>query len=539
MALDGPIVSTSEGAIQGTRDGAAHVFRGIPYAAPPVGPLRFKPPVRAAAWDGVRPCIEFGAACPQPGAGRPGKYGVLQPTDEDCLFLNVWTPAPDDARRPVMVFLHGGANMGGSGGVEVYNGARTAARGAVVVTVNYRLGALGFLHLAELFDGYQGSGNAGVLDCARAIEWVHENIAAFGGDPDRITVLGSSAGAWNLAAAMCMPATLGLIRRAAPMSSVSGVHRSAQGATRGTLALLSVLGLGRADLAALVALPAARFIEAVGYSSLPALPVVDGTHLLSAPYDAMRAGLTDGIDVLCGSATEESRSEAYVDLDAHHPVFRETAYDLRPLVPWTTKSDAEIEAIYAQAAIERGREPSPPNMYSTALSDRMIMGGIALAEARAASAGGAASSAGDPGAPATYMYRMSWRSPAADGAFGAYHGVPTPFIFDNPDLPTWTATLGDPPPRELSRLYNSSLMAFADTGDPNVEGLPHWPRYHAGARATLDWNTTPTVLEDPDAARRRLYAEAPATDWLIREPGEGWQPPFVRPPQAAAAPAAG
>jgi para-nitrobenzyl esterase len=499
---DGPVVSTSEGKVQGTYDGEAIVFRGIPYAAPPVGPLRFKPPVRPAAWDGVRPCVEFGAACPQIASGLQHKYGVPEPLDEDCLFLNVWTSAVDDERRPVMVFVHGGANILGSGGTPVYNGARTAMRGAVVVTINYRLGALGFLHLAELLPGYEGSGNAGILDTVRALEWVKENIASFGGDPDRITVLGSSAGGLNLTAAITMPAARGLVRRAIPMSSVAGVHRTAEQAAAGAIAALEAVGLDARNAASVLDIPAAELVARMPFPHLPALAVVDGAYLPDAPYVLISQGATDAIDILVGSTTEERRNEVLVDMTSEAAQFKDLDYsDLATLLPWTGLSDAQIRAVYEPSVAASGREPNPVNVWAAALSDRMIVGGIAVADARLGR-----------DAP-TYMYRMAWRSPAAGGEHGAYHGVPTPFVFDNPDLPTWRMTLGEEPPRELSRLYNKALIAFAATGSPAIPEVGDWPRYELPDRWTMEWDLEPRMVRDPDAARRELYAGAPQTAW--------------------------
>jgi para-nitrobenzyl esterase len=502
---DGPIVSVAEGKLQGTYDGPAVVFRGVPYAAPPIGPLRFKPPVAAPAWDGVRPCVEFGSASPQRGAGVPGKYGVPESTSEDCLYLNIWTSAADDGLRPVMLFLHGGANMIGSSGTHVYNGTRTAMRGAVVVTANYRLGPFGFLHLDGLLPGYVGSGNAGILDGIKALEWVKQNIAAFGGDPDRITLMGSSAGGFNLATAITMPAAAGLARRAVPMSAIGGVHRTIEAATLSTLQTLDALGIDRADPARVLDVPTQRLLEAATFPMLQPIAVVDGVTLPTTVYEAIAAGVTDDIEILVGGTTEERRGEMFADMAAEHPQMRPGDYsDLTTKLSWTGLSDAQLREIYAASVTAEGREPTAENIWAAVVSDRTIYGGVAVAIARA--------NAAKP----TFVYRSAFHSPQHDGLFGAYHGVPTPFIFDNPELPTWTATLGDPPPLELSRLYNKALIAFAETGSPTIDELPEWLPYDLEHRWTMQWDLETTLVSDPEPARRALYDNAPPSSWRNR-----------------------
>jgi para-nitrobenzyl esterase len=507
---DGPVVSTTEGKLQGTYDGTAIVFRGVPFAAPPVGPLRFKPPQRPDRWEGVRPAVEFGGACPQPRAGVEGKYGVMQALDEDCLYLNLWTPATDDARRPVMVFLHGGANMIGAGSSKVYNGTRTAMRGAVVVTVNYRLGAFGFLHLADLMPGYEGSGNAALLDAVRAVEWVKENIEAFGGDPDRITLMGSSAGGCNTTSVIAMPASAGLIRRAVPMSSVSGAFRTRESGHEDTLAVYSTLGLDPRQPESILTVPSMRFVDLVGRQVMQPIATVDGDTLPMPAYLAIQGGAASELDVIVGGTTEERRVELIdigeslegLNMDRPNAQFKVGDYsDLSTFVPWTGMSDAQVRPVFEAAVIAGGRAGSEIDIWASALSQRMIQGGIKLADSRVNAQG------------ATFVYSMAWRSPAQDEKFGAYHGVPTPFIFDNADLPSWTGTLGDPPPLELSRLYNESLIAFAATGSPSVEGLPEWRAYEPEHRWTMRWDRTPEVVSDPDSEVRKLWESAPESYW--------------------------
>jgi para-nitrobenzyl esterase len=206
--------ATASGRMRGIDNESCVVFKGIPFVAPPTGTRRFRPPQPVEPWDGVRDCTQFGPICPQhpwtgPGAVNTAFEGA-QPMDEDCLFLNVWTPAVDDGRRPTMVFIPGGAFRTGSGSAPAYDGTAFARDGVVLVTLNYRLHALGFLALDGLFDCAEGSGNLGILDQIAALRWVRDNIAGFGGDPDNVTVFGESAGAMSIGTLLGTPAARGL-----------------------------------------------------------------------------------------------------------------------------------------------------------------------------------------------------------------------------------------------------------------------------------------------------------------------------------------
>jgi para-nitrobenzyl esterase len=296
------IAATRSGKVEGVEHDGVLVFRGIPYAAPPVGPRRFLPPAREAAWDGVRDATRFSPEIAQadlPIARMLGSGGAN--SSEDGLYLNVWTPACDDARRPVMVWIHGGAYIFGSGSVAWYDGTRFARQGDVVlVTINYRLGPLGFLHLADEFGpALAGSGNAGILDQVAALEWVRESIAGFGGNPDDVTIFGESAGANSVGTLLGLPAARGLFHKAIAQSGagmwVSDRDRAASIA-RLTLDQLpgrprdieTLQSLPVADLFA--AQPGARVGAGASGGGLTWQPVVDGDVLTQKPLDAVKAG---------------------------------------------------------------------------------------------------------------------------------------------------------------------------------------------------------------------------------------------------------
>src|SRR5580765_4394943 len=309
------IAATRSGKVEGIERDGVLVFRGIPFAAPPLGPRRFRPPVREEAWDGVRDATRFSPEIAQaelPLAHVLGSAGGE--SKEDGLYLNVWTPACDDARRPVMVWIHGGAYVFGSGSVPWYDGTHFAQHGdVVVVTLNYRLGPLGFLYLDDDFD-IAGSGNAGILDQVAALEWVRDSIAAFGGNPDDVTIFGESAGANSVATMLAMPAARGLFRKAIAQSAAGAWVSTRQRAAKVARRTIEKLGVRADDIDALRAVPQQRLLAAnpdlsdeadEGIAGLPWQPVIDGTTLFELPRDAVAAGSAAGVHLLTGTNQHE------------------------------------------------------------------------------------------------------------------------------------------------------------------------------------------------------------------------------------------
>ena len=283
---------TRSGKVEGFERDGVHVFRGIPYAAPPVGSRRWQPPRREEPWAGTRDAGSFSPQSARTEFALATLMGESQPANsEDSLYLNVWTPGCDDARRPVMVWIHGGAFIWGSGDTPWYDGTKFAVHGdLVVVTINYRLGPFGFLHLADLFDGaFAGSGNAGILDQIAALEWVRECIAAFGGDADRVTVFGESAGAGSVGTLLGTPAARGLFRGAIPQSGAASWVSTRDRATDIAARVVENLGVRAGDSEALLATPTDAVLGAMpafredGVAALPFQPVVDGTVLNEPP----------------------------------------------------------------------------------------------------------------------------------------------------------------------------------------------------------------------------------------------------------------
>ncbi|HET6303159.1 MAG TPA: carboxylesterase family protein, partial [Myxococcota bacterium] len=313
-----PVVETSVGRIEGLAEPGVQVFRGIPFAAPPVGALRFRAPQAPEPWTGVREATRFGPPAPQapsPVMRMLGGHDELR-WSEECLTLNVWTPAADRGRRPVLVWIHGGAFTTGSGGFPIYDGSSLARRGdVVVVTINYRLGALGFLALPA-FEQEEGNvvGNFGLLDQMRALEWVRENAESFGGDPGNVTVFGESAGAMSLGALLGAPAACGLFRAAILQSGAAHNVSDAEQGERVAHVFAKELGVDPSDLRRLREAPAAAILEAQVRSvnalwgqvrGLAFQPVLDGRTLPRPPLDVVREGGARGVDLLVGTNLEE------------------------------------------------------------------------------------------------------------------------------------------------------------------------------------------------------------------------------------------
>jgi para-nitrobenzyl esterase len=485
------IAATRSGKVEGLERDGTLVFRGIPFAAPPVGPLRFLPPLRESAWDGVRDATRFGPESAQadtPIARMLGSNAAH--SSEDSLYLNVWTPACDDAARPVMVWIHGGAYVFGSGAVPWYDGTRFVKHGdVVVVTVNYRLGPFGFLHLADQFGtDFAGSGNAGVLDQIAALEWVRDCIAAFGGNPNDVTVFGESAGANSVATMLAMPAARGLFRNAIAQSAagawVSTRERGAKVARR----TIERLGIGATDLDALRAVPKERLLAAnpdltdeaeEGIAGLPWQPVIDGSALSELPRDAVAAGSAAGVHLLTG--TNEHEMTLFQILDPSLTDLDDAGMAQR-LRPWAADPEGLLRAYRAASP-----DATPQQIWLALTTDGVFrVPAIHLAEAQLAHG------------PA-WMYRFTWETPAFGGALRSTHALEIPFVFDNLDRNTEGVTGSGPERQGIADTMHRAWIAFARTGNPG------WPAYDKTRRATMRFDAKVDVDDDPQSTQRRAW----------------------------------
>jgi para-nitrobenzyl esterase len=483
-----PVVDTVYGKVRGRAAGGIASFKGIPYAAPPFGVNRLCPPARAEAWEGVRDALVYGATVPKPPYPKPYDELIPEPViaGEDCLNLNVWTPDPGRAGLPVMVWIHGGAFVNGTAAVPLYAGDRFARDGVVCVTINYRLGCEGFL----LLDG--ASPNRGLLDQIAALEWVQENIAAFGGDPGNVTIFGESAGAMSVTTLLAMPKAAGLFRRAIPQSG-AGHHALPPGtAALVTAELAQRLGIA-ATREGFAAVPADQLVSAqeqlsadiaaqpdpgrwreVAANMMAFEPVVDGQILPARPIDGIAAGHGRGVDLLVGTNRDE------------HRLF---------LVP-TGVADATNDTIVQMTAGAFGLGEPGLAAYtagSTSAGDTLAailtdwffrIPAIRLAETHQGPA---------------YMYEFTWASPAFGGRLGACHALEIGFVFDTLDAEQGEALYGSSPPAELAAAMHKAWIDFARSGQPG------WDAYTPATRATMTFGLTSTLSHDPRPQQRTAW----------------------------------
>src|SRR3954447_2017627 len=502
------VVDTTSGKLEGLAEGGLHVFRGIPFAAPPIGDLRLRAPRPVDPWAGVRPANEFGCWAPQnsPATTLSGQLPGAQA--EDCLSLNVWTPATDGARRPVLVWIHGGGFIGGSGAMNLYAGAPLAARGdVVVVTVNYRLGILGFLAHSDLADpdpadadAVGATGNWGLLDQVAALKWVRDNIAGFGGDADNVTVFGESAGGMSVSDLLAMPSARRLFRRAIVQSGPPNAVTMDR-AEEVTAKLVAELGVG--SPAALRAIPTQGLLDAQAAliaerraAGLPLLPVVDGVTLPLAPQRAIAEGVARDIALLIGTNRDEAKMFMVADpknRDADEGVLHRRIEGIFRANDIVLSPDDIIDG-YRDAREGRGQSTAPRELWAAIESDRMFrIGSIPAAEAESEFT-------------STYMYLFDWESPAMGGALGACHALELPFVFGTLHSPGLDKFAGSGPEADrLSEQMMDAWLAFARSGDPNTPALPEWSTYDGTQRATMVFGAHTHVENAPYDDERLLW----------------------------------
>lgn len=476
-----PIVETRHGRLRGSLHQGIAAFKGIPYAAPPVGALRWRPPADPLRWSGVRDAIDYGPWAPQRSSTLDGVMGAEQAAQsEDCLTLNLWSPGLDQVRRPVMVWIHGGSFARGSGGQGLFEGHALSRHGdLVVVTLNYRLGVFGFSHLATATAGaVPATGNEGLLDQIKALQWVQDNIEHFGGDPHNVTLFGESAGAMAIGALLTSPAARGLFHKAILQSGACHSFATLASAPLLGEALLKATGLDADRLCMastaelLLAQQSIEHGQVEGYplariGGLPFRPVVDGTVLPVRPYAAIEAGVAAGIPLMVGTTADEWRlfgalQPAITGLSEAN-LFKRLGYFI---------DHAQLPALvdsYRQTLVARGIEPTPPELFMAIQTDRVFrIPALRLLERQ------------QPHEHRLYSYLFDWKSPAAGGALGACHAIELAYVFGTHTKPGAAGFFGTGAAADaLARRCMSAWSAFARNGDPG------WPAYDSEQRATM------------------------------------------------------
>ena len=520
------VVETTAGKVRGLIADGVHIFRGIPYGDDTGGKNRFKPPQPTKPWSGIRDTLEYGNMAPQ-GGGAPPNAGMMrgarvtrslfaplnsQPHSEDCLYLNIWSNGVNqENNRAVMVWLHGGGFTSGSGASTLYDGINLARRGdVVVVTINHRLGALGYSHLAEVGGSdYERSGMAGMLDIVQALEWVRDNIGNFGGDPNRVMIFGESGGGRKVSTLLGMPGAKGLFHRAVVHSGPGLRFTSTETANKRVHQLMQELGLQANQFDKLLDVPFEKIIAAQNTAdrkvsaSLPAdvtfferygwAPVL-GQDLLHWPFDPSGPDESLDVPVIVGC----NRHEMALFITPNERMDRVDDATLLAQVQDMVGDSAET--LIASYKKSHPHEDLRGILLLIASDDRYRMDSIKLAERKYARL-----SANKQAAP-VYMYRFDWETPVWDGLLRAPHALEIPFVFGNAQLSS-NFTGGGPDAVALSAIMSETWASFAKTGNPNNSVLPQWKPYTTQTRDTMLFNDRSELRSDPDSADRLAWVD--------------------------------
>jgi para-nitrobenzyl esterase len=484
---------TNVGTIGGIKQDGVNVFKGVPYGGD-TSKRRFREAVAPEGWKGVRDALDYGPTCPQP--------GTTERVGEDCLVLNIWTPAlRDGGKRPIMVYIHGGEFSSGSGSSPVYDGTRLCQRGdVVVVTVNHRLNIFGHLYLAR-FGGedYASSGNVGILDLVKALEWVRDHAAEFGGDAQRVTVFGQSGGGAKIATLMAMPAARGLFHRAATMSGQQITVQGPRGATLRARACLDALKISPQQLTAVDTKTIADCVAATRADD-PTLvgrsvyfgPVLDQLTLHRHPFYPDAPPQSAHIPMIIGNTRDET-----IAFLGNEPGVRDLTWEQLPerLMP---QLHVDIHPEYVVSTYRKLYPSYSPTevFFAATTAGRSWRGAIIEAEARA-----------QQGSP-VFAYQLNYRSPLDNGRYGAQHTMDIPLVFDNIAQPgSLTGTTREA--QQTADVMSAAFIAFARTGDPNHPKLAEWKPYELTKRSTMVFDARSQLLDDPRGEERKLFAAVP------------------------------
>ena len=494
------VIETKSGKIQGYKEKGLDIFKGVPYGEPPIGDLRFSPPVAKRNWDDILDTTKYGSCAFQGYTQLEELTGKLKPESEDCLTLNIWTPAADNNKRPVMFWIHGGAFIMGSGIDPMYNGSTLAQRGdIVVVTINYRLGALGYLYIPGV------TANVGQLDQILALEWVQENIELFGGDPSNVTIFGESAGGYAVVALPAIPAAKGLFHRVIAQSAPAIDPKVTKKPTK---RLMRMLGIQKGDLNALREISPEKIIEAQNKllaedptNLLAFRPLIDGDTLPIHPLKAFQNGNFGNIEFMIGTNLDEAK--LFTALSPEISKMGDADGEkllvgfLSRLGIDMNKSKVMIDTYRKARESEFSTEPK--EIMNAIITDYVFrISTIKLLEAQSTHQKN------------TYNYLFTWPSPAFDGKLGACHALEIPFVFNTLDVPGMADFAGKNPETEaISKKIMDAWIAFARTGNPNHDGIPKWTPYDIEKRSTM------LIGKEFEVAEKFLDKERAAWDDII------------------------
>ncbi|MDG2522566.1 carboxylesterase family protein [Caulobacter segnis] len=492
-AQDEPVVETRAGRYRGRTVEGVHVFKGMRYGADTAQTGRFMPPRAPETFAGVRDAFDYGDQAPQ----IPSALADDRPMSEDCLRINVWTPqASRDRKRPVMVWFHGGGFEAGSGSAAVYDGTRMARRGDVVVcTINHRLNVLGFCDLSRAFgDRFAQSGNVGYLDLVAALAWVRDNIEAFGGDPDNVMIYGQSGGGRKVSICFAGKEAAPLFHKGVVQSGSHLMVQTQDQSDALTQALLKALSIAPGDVAALQAAPLRALIVAqrkvIGEAGYRFEPCLDGVSFEAHPFIPNAPAISARKPMMVGTTQTELSNQLGRDPSVYVMDDTQLAARLARFIP--AEDVAEALAVFRRSAPQAANS----ELFFRIVSWKSyIRNAVIMGERRAALNG--------PNNP-TWMYQLTWRSPAEGGRRLSQHTLDLPFMFDNVDKAEHLTGPASDQTRAMTEAMAKSWLAFAHTGDPNHAGLPRWPTYDARRRSTLLFDIPVEPRDDPFSAERRF-----------------------------------
>jgi para-nitrobenzyl esterase len=488
-------VQTASGRLRGVVRFGVNQFWGVPYAASTAGANRFMPPTKVAPWNGVRDCFQVGNRSPQDPDGPISEVFALdrqEPMGEDCLNLNVFTPALGSGNRPVMVWLHGGGFSGGSGNWLLYEGTNLARKEDVVmVSVTHRLNLFGFLYLADLGGGekWATASNAGMQDIVAALAWIKENISAFGGNPNNVTVFGQSGGGSKVTTLMAMPSAKGLFHRAIAMSGAQVRGATRENATRGAEQFLAKLGLKPNQLDRLESFTLKQLQDA--YYAEPRIqglatgPVVDGKSLPRDQWSPDAPAVSADVPLMMGSTeTEDAWNDPPPPLQMSED---EMLTRVKRIVRNDEAKARDMVALYRKthAGISNTDVWLIMNADNTRRANAQLLNELKAAQGKAPS----------------YLYYFSWRSPVHKGQMKSYHTLDIPFALYNIDqAASMTGAMQDR--YALAHKMSAAFASFARTGNPNHADLPNWPAFNTRAYPTMVFGNECKVMNDPNREER-------------------------------------